>query len=58
MTIINGSGKGKGKHKAVGIWQYTKSGLVDPNELGLGIESGGTGDGSDGLVRILEGKIK
>jgi hypothetical protein len=58
MALLNGSGKGKGKHKAVGIWQYTKSGLVDPNELGLGIESGGNGHAANDLTRILEGKIK
>lgn len=58
MAILNGPGKGKGKHRAVGIWQYTKSGLVDPSELGLGLEGAGGDDGANGLARILEGKIK
>lgn len=59
MALINDTGKGKGKHRAVGIWQYTKSGLVDPTELGFGMESGiEDGEGDNGLARILEGKIK
>jgi hypothetical protein len=55
MATLSSTGKGKNKHKAVGIWQYTKSGLVDPTALGLEGE-GGVVDGS--LTRVLEGKLK
>lgn len=53
MAILNKSGKGKGRHRGVGIWQYTKSGLVDPAEVGLAVQEG---DGQ--LARVLEGKMK
>lgn len=47
MAYINASTVGKGKNKAVGIWQYTESGtLPGPSEQELGLDS------------ILQGKKK
>lgn len=56
MAKLEKSKKGKGKHRAMGIWQYTRSGLVEPKELGLGLEA--EGDGGMGLDRVLQGKLK
>jgi hypothetical protein len=47
MAHINStSSKGKGKNKAVGIWQYTESGTLESGEAELGLES------------VLEGRLK
>jgi hypothetical protein len=47
MAHINTDNVGKGKNKAVGIWQYTESGtLSGPSEQELGLES------------VLQGKMK
>lgn len=47
MAHINGTDEGKGKNKAVGIWQYNESGVLPgPTREALGLET------------ILEGRSK
>ena len=46
MAYINATDSGKGKNKAVGIWQYTESGLLPSVEPGMGLED------------VLEGRNK
>lgn len=47
MAYVNASESGKGKNKAVGIWQYTESGLL-PSTAGPEL----------GLEDVLEGRNK
>jgi hypothetical protein len=50
---LNTEGGGKGKNRAVGIWQYTRSGLVEvDSSAGDEVEEG------QGLMRVLGGKTK
>jgi GH25 family lysozyme M1 (1,4-beta-N-acetylmuramidase) len=46
MVYINTDSVGKGKNKAVGIWQYTESGTLEGGNEELGLDS------------ILEGRTK
>jgi hypothetical protein len=54
MEHLHAQGVGKGKNKAVGIWQYTQSGLLPLDT------PGGDADGhvDGGLTRALAGKTK
>ncbi|GFZ44156.1 hypothetical protein JCM24511_01877 [Saitozyma sp. JCM 24511] len=50
---LNTEGGGKGKNRAVGIWQYTRSGLVEvDSSAGDEVEEG------QGLMRVLGGRTK
>jgi hypothetical protein len=49
MAYINTSDVGKGKNKAVGIWQYTESGTLAEK---------GEAQEELGLESILEGRTK
>ena len=62
MASYEKEGRGKGKHRAVGVWQYTETGLV-PAELleGSGGENDEEADGlrkAGELARILGGKTR
>lgn len=46
MAYVNTDSIGKGKNKAVGIWQYTESGTLESGTEELGLDS------------ILEGRTK
>ena len=46
MAYVNTDSVGKGKNKAVGIWQYTESGTLKSETEELGLDS------------ILEGRTK
>lgn len=55
-------GRGKGKHKATGVWQYTETGLV-PAELfdgpgGTGGEEKAAEKAAGELARVLGGKTR
>ena len=64
LARLSSTGKGSGKHKARGVWQYTETGLLpkegsaaEPLDESGGME-GGKNARSEQLVRALEGKTK
>lgn len=59
IARLEKTGTGKGKHRAVGVWQYTETGLV-PAELMYGSEgqAGKENDEGEELARILGGKTR
>lgn len=53
------SAGGKGKHKAVGIWQYNRSGCVSPAEVAdNSLAAASAENAGTALSRVLLGRTK
>ena len=59
LVGLAASGKGKGKHRATGLWQYTETGLLpDAPTRDASGEHGDDEARGEALKRVLEGRTK